>query len=218
MWFPIIAGAVIIGTGIGVALATFRRRSYRNGLIIGDSLVATPILTRALHELTGTQWTNVGVSGRNSDAILEQLRDNFRPAYHEIVVVSAGANDGARDLEWTQGHLQRIVRLARRGGANVVLFSEPPMQGYVGALQRPDALARSEASRRWVLRGGSGATSVVDLHRVLGGGSSTILPQYDGGDHLHPNRAGRLAMARAVVRQGRITTNTALSEETPHAK
>lgn len=216
MWVPIIVGAVVVGAGLGLVLATSRRRSYSHGLIIGDSLAASPVLTRALHELTGTQWTNVAVSGRNSGAILDQLRNSFRPNYHGIVVVSTGGNDGGRDLEWTQRRIRQIVSLAHRGGADVVLLTEPPMRGYRGS--RPAALERSEASRRWVLRGGSGASAVVDLHRVLGGGSSTILSRYDGGDHLHPNRAGRRALAQAIVQRGHIVRNARTVQTYENAK
>jgi lysophospholipase L1-like esterase len=52
-----------------------------------------------------------------------------------------------------------------------------------------------------VLAGGTNARHVVDLHRVLGGGTPRIMSAYDGGDGLHPNRLGRVAMARAISRR-----------------
>lgn len=200
MWLPIVVGVAALGVGATALLALAgRRREYRHGLIVGDSMNAAPVLTDALRQLTGIPWDNVAVSGRNSAQILEQLHQNFRPGDHDLVLVSIGANDGARDLSWTQRNVDALSRTVRGAGADLVIFTEPPLRGYAGFSNREGAVARSEAHRRWVMDGGARATHVVDLHRVIGSGSGGIKPEFNAGDGLHPNRAGRIAMARAVA-------------------
>jgi lysophospholipase L1-like esterase len=81
-----------------------------------------------------------------------------------------------------------------------VLLTEPPFRGYRGA--QPDAIQRSERSRAWTLQGGIAARRVIDLHDILGDGAGRIRPEYDGGDGLHPNREGRVAIARAIAGGG----------------
>ena len=162
---------------------------------------ASPILTRAMGRLTSIPWDNVAVGGRNSRQILQQVQDRFRPGVHDIVLVSIGANDGGRRLTWTQRHVDALSRIVRGAGADLVIFTEPPLRGYRGFRERPGAIVRSEAHRRWVLGGNAGARHIVDLHRVLGDGRGGIRSDFDGGDGLHPNRAGREAMAQAVARR-----------------
>lgn len=203
MWLPIALGVAALGVGATAILAaTSRRRQYTHGLIVGDSMLASPLFTRSLQQLTRIPWDNVAVSGRNSQVILQQVLDNFRPGVHDVVVASAGANDGARNLRWTQENLVRLSAAVRASGADLVIFTEPPLRSYRRAGDVSLGIERSEANRRWVMGGGARARHVVDLHRVLGDGRGGIKREFDGGDGLHPNRAGRVAMARAVA--GRI--------------
>jgi lysophospholipase L1-like esterase len=173
---------------------------YTRGLIAGDSMVASPVLTQGLTSLTGIPWDNVAVVGRTSGAILRQLQQSLRPGVHRVVVVSAGGNDGPGALESTKRNLQAISDLVRAGGADLVLLTEPPFRRYRGVSAA--GIERSEASRRWVLRGGAPARHVVDLHRILGRGTAYLRRDYDGGDGVHPNRTGRMAIAREI--HGRI--------------
>lgn len=198
MWLPLAVGATVLGVG-GIAWLVLANRChgpYRRGLIAGDSMVATPILTQALQSLTGIPWDNVAVVGRPSGAILRQIQASFRPGVHQVVVVSAGANDGPTALESTKRNLREIAATVQTGGGDLILFTEPPVRRYRAL--NSIGVEKSEASRAWVLSGATGAFQVIDLHRILGGGSGYIRTDYDGGDGLHPNREGRLALAREV--------------------
>lgn len=178
-------------------------RRLTRGLVVGDSIVATPVLTRALQQFTGFPWDNSAVAGRNSEQIVGQVQRALRRGVHDVLLVSVGANDGNRSLDGTQRNVRSIVETARGRGATVVVLTEPPLRSYRGmghSIQSQQAVARSEASRQWVLGGGSGADFVVDLHRVLGGGSARLRPDLDSGDGVHPNTTGREAIAQAVAR------------------
>ena len=195
----IIAGGVGTALGVWAAKRRAQARHYARGLIAGDSINASPVLTRALTQLTGFPWDNVAVVGRNTSQILTQVQGGLRQAHYDVVLVSAGGNDGNRDLGVTQRNIQAIARAVRSAGATLVMLSEPPFGAYRNPLG-PAALARSQASRRWVLSGRSGANYAIDLYQVLGGGSDRIRSDYNGGDGLHPNAAGRTALAQAVAR------------------
>lgn len=200
MWLPFaIAGVSALGVGVLALSQLFSKREYTSGLIIGDSMLATPIFTNALRRMTGIEWQNVAVVGRNSAAILRQLQRNFRPGVHDVVVASVGGNDGDRSLRYTQENISAIARTVEGAGADLVLLTEPPMRDYARANR--DSIARNEASRRWVASGATGARYVVDLHRLIGDGRGHILDEFDAGDGLHPNRRGRLLIARRVVQR-----------------
>ena len=202
MSLSVILGIAVLGIGATALVALSQgKRQYRRGLIVGDSMTASPIITGILRQMTGFPWDNVAVSGQNSSQILSQVQEHFFPGKHDVVLVSIGANDGARPLSYTQNNVDALSRIVRGAGADLVIFSEPPLRGYRGFRDRPDALTRSAEHRVWVLRGGSKARYVIDLHRVIGDYTGRIREEFDAGDGLHPNRAGRVAMAREVVRR-----------------
>jgi len=200
MWRSLIAGVAVLGAGVLTAtyLLTGRRRAFRRGLIVGDSLVAAPVFTQTLEQLTGIPWDNVAIVGKGSRAIDLQVQQSLRSGEHDVLVISAGTNDGAGALATTQQNLRSIVARGKTAGAFVVLMSEPPLRAYRGS--NAAGIARSEASGRWTMGGGSRADRVVSLYQVLGGDDFSILSEYNGGDGLHPNSAGRVAMAQAVAR------------------
>lgn len=184
----------------GALLYSWARPEYKRGLIIGDSMLATPVFTQHLRNMTEASWENIARVGAPSAEIVRQLRASLaNGGQYDVVVVSAGGNDMAGSLTATKQNLSRIVKMAHADGARVVLLTEPPFRSYARASQ--DAVRRSEASRRWVLLGGPGADHVVDLHSVLGDPQRPghINPEYDSGDGLHPSRRGRELVARAVA-------------------
>ncbi len=199
MWRSLIVGVAALGTSaLALSYLLGSRRTFRRGLIAGDSLVASPAFKQPLEQLTGIPWDSVAVVGANSATINRQVQQSLRPGEHDVLVISAGTNDGSGALSSTQRNLGAIVAQGRAAGAYVVLMTEPPLHAYRGA--NAAGVARSEASARWVRGGGARANRAVDLHRLLGDEGLRLKQEYDGGDGLHPNSAGRLAMAYAVAR------------------
>jgi lysophospholipase L1-like esterase len=59
--------------------------------------------------------------------------------------------------------------------------------------------AKRQAVNRWIRTGGE-YDGVIDFDRAVRDPAQPLrmLPEYDSGDHLHPNDAGMQAMADAV--------------------
>jgi len=98
-----------------------------------------------------------------------------------------------------QGHRQIIDR-AHAQGLQVFGGTLNPVEGYpFQGFWTPDLEEKRQAVNRWIRRSGA-YDAVIDFDRVLRDPShpSRLLPDYDSGDHVHPNDAGHQAMANAI--------------------
>jgi lysophospholipase L1-like esterase len=98
-----------------------------------------------------------------------------------------------------QAHRQMIDR-AHALGLRVYGGTLNPVEGYpfpgfwTGALE-----AKRQAVNHWI-RTSNGYDAVIDFDKLLRDPShpSRLRPEYDGGDHVHPNDTGYRAMADAI--------------------
>ena len=63
----------------------------------------------------------------------------------------------------------------------------------------PEGEQKRQAINEWIRKAGE-YDGIIDLDRALRDPEhpTRLLPQYDSGDHLHPNDAGMKAMGEAV--------------------
>lgn len=129
--------------------------------------------------------------------VLEGLNDigfseSDTPTYKPAPKVSAA--------ELIAGH-RKLIRAAKREGVRVVGATLLPLGGSDHYGER--AAKVSDEFNEWVRNSGE-YDSYVDFDRALADPSDgeRIAPQFDSGDHLHPNDAGYRAMARAVDLDG----------------
>jgi lysophospholipase L1-like esterase len=94
------------------------------------------------------------------------------------------------------GHLQ-IAQRAHSRGLKTYVSTLTPFEG--ANYWTPEGEAKRKALNEWI-RANKVYDGVVDFDAVLRDPSNAtrFLPQYDSGDHLHPNDAGYQAMANAV--------------------
>ncbi|MGW0907342.1 SGNH/GDSL hydrolase family protein [Streptomyces sp. NPDC002853] len=125
--------------------------------------------------------------------VLEGLNDigfseSDTPTYKPAPEVSAS--------ELIAGH-RKLIRAAKAKGVRVVGATLLPLGGSDHYGER--AAKVSDEFNSWVRNSGE-YDAVVDFDRALAdpADGERIAPQYDSGDHLHPNDAGYRAMARAV--------------------
>ncbi|QEV19185.1 SGNH/GDSL hydrolase family protein [Streptomyces alboniger] len=128
--------------------------------------------------------TVVVLEGVNDIGFSETDKPTYKP----------GPTVSARQL--IDGH-RRLIREARAKGLKVVGATLLPLGGsdHYG----PHAAAVSDEFNAWVRTSGE-YDAYVDFDKALADPADPerIAPEYDSGDHLHPNEAGYRAMARAV--------------------
>jgi len=95
----------------------------------------------------------------------------------------------------TEG-LQQLIKQARAKGVKVMIGTVPPFKNTPYWTEATEAM-RGEVNR-WI-RSRQDVDGVIDFDAVLRNPADpqALDPQYDNGDHLHPNKAGHAAMAAA---------------------
>jgi lysophospholipase L1-like esterase len=94
---------------------------------------------------------------------------------------------------------QRIVASAHAHGKTIYVGTLMPAQGFE---YWSDAAERKRRAVNDWLRGGHGFDGVIDFAALMAypGHPELLAPEYDSGDHLHPNDTGNQVMAAAVER------------------
>jgi lysophospholipase L1-like esterase len=158
---------------------------------------------------------NAGVSGNRvlRDAslpifgpkLLDRLDlDSIDQAGAGVVIVMAGTNDIGTEPPATASEviagLQVVVARLHAAGLAVLLGTQTPSKGYPFGLHgTAAAIAARNQINDWIRTSGVG-DGVVDFHAALRDPSDPdrLRPDFDSGDHLHPNASGYAAMAGAV--------------------
>jgi lysophospholipase L1-like esterase len=143
-------------------------------------------------------------------------RDVLAQAGVKYVIVGLGINDilfpafpftppsekvSAEDI--ISGYRQLIAR-GHRKGVRVIGTTNPPFEnssfeGLVSAFYTSEREAVRQKVNDWIRSSGE-FDGVVDLDAVLRDPShpTQLLPEYDSGDHLHPNNAGCVSEGNAI--------------------
>jgi lysophospholipase L1-like esterase len=120
--------------------------------------------------------------------LLEGINDIGRAATVPAEAVSAADLIGA---------YRQIIERAHTHGINVIGCTLTPFEG--ASYFRPDEEAVRQSVNAWIRTGGA-FDAVVDFEAATRDPNSPkrFRPEFDPGDHLHPNNAGYEAMAGAV--------------------
>jgi len=187
-------------------------RSWPNGL-------AERLAARSNAEPVGV--VNAGIGGNRilhdhpedlfgPSALARLDRDVLSTPGLKWVLLMEGINDighptagGLSEQDVTAGQIiagmkQIIVRVHAHGakiyGGTLTPYEGATIHGYY----QPEGEAKREAVNDWIRNGDFDA--VIDFDAALRDPEhpTRIRPEYDGGDHLHPNDAGYRAMGQAV--------------------
>ncbi len=149
----------------------------------------------------GISGNRLLVDGAGQRAPARFDRDVLSQTGVRTVVLLEGINDiravrGA-SAEQVVAVYRGLIARARAAGLEVHLGTLTPYGGGWG--WSPSRERVRQAVNRWI-RTTRSVDGVVDVDRALRDPRrpSRLLPAYDPGDHLHPDREGRAAMARAV--------------------
>jgi lysophospholipase L1-like esterase len=135
----------------------------------------------------------LGQAGLKYVIVLEGMNDIALPGF------VAPESEGVTSAQITEGLLQLIQR-AHSNGVRIYGGTLTPFEGatypgyYTGAKE-----AQRQQVNQWI-RSSKSFDAVIDFDQVLRDPNqpTKLLPQYDSGDHVHPNDAGYHAMAGAV--------------------
>lgn len=154
--------------------------------------------------ISGNRVLSEGAPQTGVNALARFDRDVLLQPGVTHVIVMEGINDigvarqnpspSADDL--IAGHRQLIER-ARARGLKIFGATLTPFEG--AAYWTAEGEAKRRALNQWIRTGGL-YDAVIDFDAVLRDPAepTRFLPQYDSGDHLHPNDAGYQAMGNAV--------------------
>lgn len=144
---------------------------------------------------------NDGFSGKPAGYFISIGAKDLAALHPEFVTIQCGSANG----DWSSEASTRkafetamaLTQEARKGGSHPILLTATPSFYGQGAGQ-----AGWEANRRLsnsLVR--SQGLPVLDLDMIWGTGSNpnALKPEYDSGDHTHPNDAGYLAAAEKFV-------------------
>jgi len=115
--------------------------------------------------------------------------------------------EGINDIIWVPNQLdpqviirglEQIIRQAHAVGVRVIGATITPAGGYAGGFDAQQEATR-ESVNAWI-RDSDTYDAVADFDAVLRDPADPqqIAPQYDSGDHLHPNDAGYQALADSL--------------------
>lgn len=153
---------------------------------------------RILHDIAGT------------NALARLDRDVLSQTGVKYVTVLLGINDigfsgipGFTDQAVSANDiiagLTQIIERAHARGLRIYGCTLTPFEGTFPGYYTPEGEVKRETVNKWI-RTSDAYDAVIDFDKAVRDPShpTRMLAAYDSGDHLHPNDAGYMAMAKAI--------------------
>lgn len=162
-------------------LAVVNQAAGGNAVLTGG--LGPPLLQRYKRDLLATAGAKYGF-------IFEGVND-----------IGSGATSASAQSQISRGlqsAFKTIASDAKAAGITMFGATITPFSGNGQAYSDPTRDAARQTVNKWILAGGDGSfAATIDFAKFLASPSNPAIlaPQYDGGDHLHPNPAGYQAVA-----------------------
>lgn len=199
---------VAFGDSITNGAASTPGRNRRWPDLLAARLAASPVAdlgvanagvsgNRILLDARHPRYRNTAVAGRSG--LSRFAADALDRAGVRTVIVLAGVNDIIQTPRQTDPArviegLNRLVHLGQARGVRVLVCTIPPFRGWSGHTAAAERV-RGQVNA-WIRT--REAFADFDLALRDPADPRRLRPDLDGGDHLHPNDAGMLALAAAV--------------------
>lgn len=162
-------------------IAVVNQAAGGNAVLTGG--LGPPLLQRYKRDLLATAGAKYGL-------IFEGVND--------IGSGAASSSTQSQISKGLQSAFKTIASEAKAAGITMFGATITPFGGNGQAYSNPTRDSARQTVNKWILAGGDGGfVATIDFAKILANPSnpSTLAPQYDGGDHLHPNPAGYQAIA-----------------------
>jgi len=201
-----VGALVALGDSITDGLMSPSDRNLRYPDVLARLLAAADVrLAVQIEAISGNQVLRDGPLPSFGPKLLDRLeRDALDQAGASAVLLMEGTNDIGVPPPPTAAQviagLQTVIDRLHGAGLRVILGTIPPCRNFALALHgTPEAIAARNVINDWIRSSGAG-DGVVDFHAALRDPDDPdrLRPEFDSGDHLHPNAAGYAAMADAI--------------------
>lgn len=201
-WHSWALGAGAVGSALWLLL---RRRApgRRRIVAIGASLTKGGVYAKEVARLQGDGSIAVayGWPGQGSRYIGERIGKALEQ-YPTDVIISALGNDIAsgRKVSSIEKRHQAMYEAIKRYNSDtrIIVLLSPPRRSY--GRWKPAWDTKLAEFAAWARRNPL-VDAVVDPRSAMATGDGALKREYDAGDHLHPNAAGRRVMGREIYRQ-----------------
>jgi lysophospholipase L1-like esterase len=175
--------------------------------ILAERLQASPATSHVAVVNAGISGNQVFHDGAGTSALSRVDRDVFDQPGVRWMILLEGINDignlgragdtrtlSAEQMIWAY---QQLIDRAHARGIRIAGATLTPYEGAGYASEKGEAIR--EAVNQWVRTSGA-FDAVIDFDRAVRDPAhpKRIRPDFDPGDHLHPNDAGYRAMAEAI--------------------
>ncbi len=176
---------------------------------VGESITANGEYQIKLGSLLNNafRFVNFGISGEQTTGMLAgfQATINATPDY---VIIMGGVDDIRNNVSavTVENNLQAMYTAAHNAGIKVIALTITPFKGSVKFV--PGMVAVQDSVNSWIPTA-SNVDFVIDTYSALVDPSNShqLLPVYDGGDHLHPSKAGEDEIASLIYATAVLTPN-----------
>ena len=206
-----ISAIICFGDSITDGTRSTPNTNHRWPDLLAKRLAAKPVSARAIlnEAIAGNRLLSEGNLNFGINALARFDRDVLEQPGATHMIVLEGINDigmgrtgGAppSSAELIAAH-QQLIERAHAHGLKIIGATLTPFEG--AAYFTPDGETRRQAINAWMRGGKAGSPSydgVIDFDAAARDpqNPTKFNPQFDSGDHLHPNDAGYQAMANAI--------------------
>ena len=206
-----VSAIICFGDSITDGTASTRNANHRWPDLLAKRLAAKPENVRAIvnEAIAGNRLLTESVPNFGINALARFDRDVLAPPGTTHMIVLEGINDigmgrgGApapSAAELIAAH-QQLIERAHAHGLKIIGATLTPFEG--AAYFTPDGEVKRQAVNAWIRTGKTGSPkydAVIDFDAATRDpqNPTKFNPQFDSGDHLHPNDAGYQAMADSI--------------------
>lgn len=186
-------------TNLPIAQTTLSSSGLCKAGAIGDSITEGGYYTNRLKNRCGADlFESHGVRGQRTNTILGRFDSDILANNYKDAMILAGVNDLVSDIsvENIESNLSAMYAKAKQKNMRVIAITLTPWKGY--SQWNEQRQGKTEQINEWVRNHPANVDIVVDAYTTLNDGTDKLKPEYDPGDHLHPNLVGYNALGDAI--------------------